>query len=213
MSNKIKQEMKRIEIPKELSNRSKMGVSKAKLEMGNSKVRWSFIIGPAIAASLALGIFASNYFTNNPPENPIIKTIENSSAFDLSDTPQLVGWADNVFIGKVLVQDGTKSLDGIPETQFKVEVTDNIKSELEGTVIINQQGGYKEHELILVENDQLLKEGQSYLFVTKYLEEENWHTLVPVYGDILINNVDVKENLIKKYKTAYENEIPFEISE
>lgn len=213
MSNKIKQEMNRIEIPKELSKRSKMGVSKAKLEMGNSRFRWSFIIGPAIAASLALGIFTSNYFTNNPPENPIIKTIENSSAFDLSDTPQLVGWADNVFIGKVLVQDGTKSLDGIPETQFKVEVTDNIKGELDGPVIVNQQGGYKEDELILVEDDQLLKEGQSYLFVTKYLEEENWHTLVPVYGDILINNVDVKENLIKKYKTAYENEIPFEISE
>jgi hypothetical protein len=205
--------MNRIEIPNELSERSKIGVSKAKIEMGNSKFRWSFIIGPAIAASLALGIFVPNYFTNNPPERLIIKTIENSSAFDLSDTRQLVGWADNVFIGKVLVQDGNKSLDGIPETQFKVEVTDNIKGELDGTVIVNQQGGYKGKELILVDDDQLLKEGQSYLFVTKYLKEENWHTLVPVYGDILITNVDVKENLIKKFKTAYENEIPFEISE
>jgi hypothetical protein len=213
MSNKIKQEMNRIEIPKELSKRSEMGVSKAKLEMGSSKFRWSVIIGPAIAASLALGIFAPNYFTNNLPENPIIKTIENSSAFDLSDTRQLVGWGDNVFIGKVLVQDGTKSLDGIPETQFKVEVTDNIKGEFDGTVIVNQQGGYKEQELILVENDQLLKEGQSYLFVTKYLEEENWHTLVPVYGDILITNEDEKEELIEKYTTAYENEIPFKNGE
>ncbi|MET1013644.1 MAG: hypothetical protein ABWX61_03925 [Paenisporosarcina sp.] len=92
-------------------------------------------------------------------------------------------------------------------------MTDNIKGELDETVIVNQQGGYNEKELILVENDQLLKEGQLYLFVTKYLEEENWHTLVQFYGDIFITNVDEKEYLIKKYKTAYENEIPFKIGE
>ncbi|MFB5089475.1 hypothetical protein PGC35_20205 [Psychrobacillus sp. PGGUH221] len=87
MSNKIIQEMNRIEIPKELSERSKIGVSKAKLEMGNSRFRWSYIIGPAIVASLALVIFMPSYFTNDSSlENPIIKTIEYSSTFDLSDT-------------------------------------------------------------------------------------------------------------------------------
>ena len=57
MSNKIRQEMNRIEIPKELSERSKMGVSKAKLEIGNSKRKWSYIIGPAIAASIGIRDF------------------------------------------------------------------------------------------------------------------------------------------------------------
>ncbi len=210
MNNNIKQEMNKIEIPKELRGRSKAGVTKANLEMHNSKRRWFFNIGPAIAVSLAVGIFALNYFTNDSPENPIIKTIEYSNTFDLADTRQLVGWSDNVFIGKVLEQSGTKSLDGIPETQFKVEVTDQIKGELDGTVIVNQQGGYEDKELILVEGDQLLKDGQLYLFVTKHLKEESWHTLVPVYGDILITNEEAKKGFIEKYTAAYENEIPFE---
>jgi hypothetical protein len=213
MSNKIRQEMNRIEIPKELSERSKMGVSKAKSEMGKSKRKWSYIIGPVIAASLALGIFVPNYFTNNPPENPVISSIEYNHAFDVSDIRRLVGWSDNVFIGKVKEQVGTKSKDGIPETQFKVEVSDNIKGNFEGTVIVNQQGGYKENELILIEGDQLLKEGQSYLFVTKHLKEENWNTLVPVYGDIKINNEEEKQKLIEKYENAYREEMPFKINQ
>lgn len=175
MSNKIKQEMNNIEIPKELSETSEIGVSKAKLEMGNSKSRWTFVIASVMAASLALAIFGPNYFTNNPLENPVIRTIEQSNAFNVLDTRRLVGWADNVFIGKVIGQDETKSRYDIPETQFKVEVSDNIKGEFYGTVIVNQQGGYKGNELILIENDQLLQEGQSYLFVTRHLKEENWN--------------------------------------
>ena len=202
MSNKIKQEMNKIEIPKEISIRSKIGISKGKLERNKPRFKRSFIIAPAIVASLALGIFTSSYFTNDSiPENPMIKTMEYNSSFDLEDTPRLIGWADNVFIGKVIKQSGTKSLGGIPETQFEVEVTENIKGDLEG---------YTDEELILVENDPLLKEGQLYLFVTKYLKEENWHTLVPVYGDILIKNDVERNNLIEEYKIEYENEIPFE---
>ena len=41
------------------------------------------------------------------------------------------------------------------------------------------------------------------------MKEENWNTLVPVYGDILIANEEAKKELIEKYTTAYKNEIPF----
>ncbi|WP_400242667.1 hypothetical protein AB3U99_16660 [Niallia sp. JL1B1071] len=213
MSNKIRQEMNRIEIPKELSERSKMGVSKAKSQMQKPKRKWSYIIGPVIAASLILGIFGPKFFTNTPPDTPVIRTLEYSHAFDVSDARRLVGWADNVFIGKVIEQVGTKSKDVIPETQFKVEVTQNIKGDFNGTVIVNQQGGYKEKELILVENDQLLEDGQSYLFVTKHLIEENWNTLVPVYGDIKINNDEEKQKITEKYEQAYKEEIPFKYNQ
>ncbi|MDQ8737882.1 hypothetical protein [Paenibacillus sp. LHD-38] len=109
-------------------------------------------------------------------------------------------------------QNGTKSLDGFPETQFKVEVYENVKGKFNGIVIVNQQGGYQGDELVLIENDQLVNEGQSYLFVTKHLKEENWNTLVPVYGDILIDNEEAKKELIDKFTTAYKNEIPFNMS-
>ncbi|MDQ0888785.1 hypothetical protein QFZ81_003873 [Paenibacillus sp. V4I9] len=180
--------------------------------MRYSKSRWSFVLGSIIVASIALAIFVPNYFTNNPPENPVIRTVASSNAFDVTDTRRLVGWADNVFVGKVIKQDGTKSLDSTPETQFKVEVSDNVKGKFNRTVIVNQQGGFKRNELILIENDQLLHEGQSYLFVTKHLKEENWNTLVPVYGDILIANEEAKIEIIEKYTTAYKNEIPFNMS-
>ncbi|WP_186673954.1 hypothetical protein [Sporosarcina sp. BP05] len=209
MGNNIKQEMSRIEIPKELSERSKMGVSKAKLEIGNSKRKWSFIIGPAIAASLALGIFVPNFITNNPPENPIIKTMETNSVIDIYNPREVVGFSDNVFLGKVIKQVGTKSLNGYPETQFEVEVIDNIKGELNGTVKVNQQGGYEGEYLFLMEDDKLLLEEQTYLFATRYLKEENWHTVIPVGGDIQFSNDEERKKLIEKYTKAFKEEIPF----
>jgi hypothetical protein len=213
MSNKIRQEMNRIEIPKELSERSKMGVSKAKLEMGKSKRKWSYIIGPVVAASLALGIFSPNYFSNNPPENPVIKTMEANTVIDIYNPREVVGFSDNVFVGKVIKQVGTKSLNGYPETQFEVEVLDAIKGELKGTIKVNQQGGYEGEYLFLMEDDKLLVEGKTYLFATRYLKEENWHTVIPVGGDIPFNSDEEKEELIEKYKKAYKEEIPFIIGD
>lgn len=212
MSNKIRQEMNRIEIPKELSERSRMGASKAKSEMGKSKRKWYFIIGPAIAASLALGIFLPNLITNNPPENPIIRTIETNTVIDINNPREVVGFSDNVFLGKVIKQVGTKSLNAYPETQFEVEVLDNIKGELKDTIKVNQQGGYDGEYLFLMENDKLLVEGQTYLFATRYLKEENWHTVIPVGGDIPFNSDEEKKELIEKYKKAYKEEIPFKIN-
>lgn len=212
MSNKIRQEMNRIEIPKELSERSRMGVSKAKSEMGKSKRKWSFIIGPVIAASLALGIFGPNYFLNNPPENPIIRTMETNTVIDIYNPREVVGFSDNVFLGKVIKQVGTKSLNGYPETQFEVEVLDNIKGELKGTIKVNQQGGYDGEYLILMEDDKLLVEGQTYLFATRYLKEENWYTVIPVGGDIPFKSDEEKQKIVEKYEQAYKEEIPFKIN-
>ncbi|GHI00120.1 hypothetical protein [Neobacillus kokaensis] len=211
MNNRIKQEMYRIEIPKELNERSKMGVSKAKYEMGKPKRRWSYIIGAVIAASLTLSIFGPNYFSNNPPENPIIRTMETNTVIDIDDPREVVGFSDNVFLGKVIKKVGSKSLNDYPETQFNVEVLDSIKGELKGTIKVNQQGGYDGEYLFLMENDKLLVEGHTYLFATRYLKEENWHTVIPVGGDIPFNSDEEKKELIEKYKKAYDEEIPFKL--
>lgn len=130
---------------------------------------------------------------------------------DFSDKYKLVGAVDNVFIGTVIKEDGTKSLDGPPETQFAVEVIENVKGNLSGEVKVNQQGGYFEDEdgekaLMLIEGDKLLVPGQTYLFATRHLDSENWNTLVPVVGDILIDEKLNKVDLVKEYKQAYKNE-------
>lgn len=211
MSNKIHTEMNKIEIPRELSNRSKLGVQKAKDEMGKSnRKKWLAFAAPGLAAMIALGIAGPGLIADQPPENPVIQTVQTSHAFDVTDPQRLVGWADNVFVGKVVKMSGTSDERGMLETQFKVEVAENIKGELQGEVTVNQQGGYEGKNLILVENDQLLKEGESYLFVSRKNEEQDWHTVVPVYGDIMIESEAHKEKMLNKYKKAYQEEIPFE---
>lgn len=209
MSNKIVDELNQIEIPSELSTRSRLGVAKAKSETQSGKRKWYIFALPALAAALALS-FAGLELLPGTSESPVIKTVEYSNSFDVSDPNKLVGWADSVFIGKVVEQSGSKSLDGFPETQFKVEVLQSIKGDLNGTITVNQQGGYEGNQLTLIENDSLLEEGKSYLLVTKYLKHENWHTLVPVYGDIEIQNEDHKAKLINKYRKAFEEQVPFE---
>lgn len=210
MSDKLIKEINKIEIPRELSERSNLGIAKAKMEAPRSKKKWYFFTTPALAAAVALYIAGPGLLSNNNPENPVIKTVEYSNTFDVSDPKRLVGWADSVFIGKVVEQSGTKALDSLPETQFKVEIINTIKGDVSGTVTVNQQGGYDGNELILVENDPLLVKGKSYLFVTRYLKDENWHTLVPVYGDIEITSESHKKELTEKYLRAYEEQITFE---
>jgi hypothetical protein len=60
-----------------------------------------------------------------------------------------------------------------------------------------------------MENDKLLLEGQTYLFATRYLKEENWPLLIPVGGDIPFNSEEGKEELSEKYNKAYKEVIPF----
>lgn len=76
MSNKIKQEMNRIEIPKELSERSKMGVSKAKKDMQKGRKRYN-AIGIIVAASLFLLVGPFAFFHNSV--SPMGKTKNHNS--------------------------------------------------------------------------------------------------------------------------------------
>ncbi|WP_299092337.1 hypothetical protein [uncultured Metabacillus sp.] len=166
-----------------------------------------------------VGIFSyanANSFKDQALENkqePETVIVHTTSALDLSDRNQLVGWADNVFVGKVVKKKGSKKLNTLPETQFAVEVKKNLKGELTGTIVVNQQGGYDEEEkkTYVIEHDKLLEEGKKYLFVTKHNKEQNFHTLVPEYGDLLIEN-DVKYNkLVKEFKTVSTKQVPFKI--
>ena len=203
--------MNKIEIPKELSERSKMGVMKAKSERKRSKKKRAYLTAPVVAAALAFILLSPSNVHKIIPGQPNVETVSQSDAFDTSNPRKLVGFSDNVFVGKVIEQVGTKSLNDYPETQFKVEVLDNIKGDLSGTVKVNQQGGNEWNKIVVFEGDKLLEAGQTYLFATRYLESEKWHTLVPVNGDIPIDNKQEKAKLIKKYTNAYENQIPFKI--
>lgn len=210
MSDKIAQEIKKIEIPKEVRSRSKLGIEKAKLEIQKSKNKWILFLGPALITIISLFYIVPNLTSNTPPDNPIIKTIDTDYAIDVSEPRKVVGFADNVFVGKVIKQVGARN-NYYPETQFEVEVLNIIKGEINGLIRVNQAGGYEKDYLFLMEGDKLIEEGKTYLFATRYLKEEQWHTLIPVGGDIPINNESEKLVLIKEYTKAYNEEIPFKL--
>ncbi len=69
------------------------------------------------------------------------------AAFDVSDERNLVGFADNVFVGRVAKKVGNRgsmrSGLGMPHTLFSVEVSENVKGKLGGAVTVAQPGGYE----------------------------------------------------------------------
>jgi hypothetical protein len=130
-------------------------------------------------------------------------------AFDVTNDQKLVGWADNVFVGKVIAKTGDKSRYDLPEMQFDVEISENIKGELKERITVMQQGGYKDGQLLLFQDDKIIEEGKTYLFVTRYDKAEEWHILVPAYGDIeLSSEVDTLKQ-IDRFKEAFSNQIKY----
>lgn len=149
---------------------------------------------------------------------------------DFSDDKLLVGAAHNIFIGKVIKQINTKDLGIGPETQFEVEVVDNIKGNIEGKVVVNQLGGYKNGDLYITEDalftedseePSLLQIGSTYLFSTRYNEQEEWHTLIayPTANKLLSSSESSLEQLktpvtsdsrVQRLREIYPNEILLE---
>ena len=142
---------------------------------------------------------------------------------DVSDDRVLVGAAHNVFIGKVVAQTGSKPntppveagdvLGFSPQTQVSVEVLENIKGNLNGTITVSQYGGYEEKsdasQLVLIEDDKLLEPGKTYLFATRFNDIDGWDTIiVPNYGDIPVKDQVDYNNKRERFNNAFEQEIP-----
>jgi hypothetical protein len=116
------------------------------------------------------------YFLSQPGEL-VIQTIRSQFASDLRDPRKLLGATHNVFVGKVLSVLGTGSSDGVPTTRFEVRVVKNIKGGLQGTVTVEQAGGYRDGTLYVFQGDYvsdqegeakyLLQPGSVYLLPTR----------------------------------------------
>lgn len=150
-------------------------------------------------------------------------------AADFSDDKVLVGASHNIFVGKVVRQIGTKDLGIGPETQFEVDVIDNIKGDLKGTVTVDEQGGYENGTLYVVDDDTastakdgsgyLLQTGSTYLLATRYNSNQDWYTLnsYPTASKLLSSDANVpdaslvalaeSDPRVQQLKAAYPNEI------
>ena len=92
---------------------------------------------------------------------------------------------------------------------FRVRVLDVLKGSVDGEITVNQQGGTWEEDgsKYRMEGDpELLQPGKAYLFATRTFSEENWHTLMPGYGNIKIESDDLGEDS-KLLKSEYAEEL------
>jgi hypothetical protein len=120
---------------------------------------------------------------------PVRIKMEGLYATNFADNEKLVGASHNVFVGKVIKQVGDKELARVPATQFSVHVILNIKGNLQGTAVVEQEIGYRNGILYTTEDGgTLLQPGATYLFAARYNSSDNWYTLIAgPYGKSLIS--------------------------
>jgi hypothetical protein len=182
-----------------------------------------------IGIMLAIGMFTLIDHVSISADKVKVQKIDLQYAADFSDDKVLMGASHNVFTGKVIEQIDYKERGIGPETQFSVEVIGNIKGSLQGTVTVDQQGGYKDGTLYIVGDDSVMKErdtkdyllqpGSTYLFATRYNKEQNWYTLnsYPTASKLLsadknsnfeqLKTLALNDERVKQLKAAYPNEI------
>lgn len=102
--------------------------------------------------------------------NSMKEYVEGSYAINVNDLNEVVGDADNVFVGKVESEvDTVYKYGGDPYTNYMVTVIENIK----GTLVMGEPiqlqkyGGHTEDGAILIldDGDQMPEEGKSYIFM------------------------------------------------
>lgn len=121
------------------------------------------IINIFVIAGL-LGVVALGVY-NNVIKLPIATIVHPSYVADFSDDRVLMGGSHHVFVGKVVKRVGGVELPGAPghpTTRFIVEVVENIKGNLQGNVLIDQEGGYSRGELLVGESGDTLVPGSGY---------------------------------------------------
>jgi hypothetical protein len=166
---------------------------------------------------------------------PAIANVEASFAVPLGDDRVLMGASHNVFVGKVVSQIGTRGMilgsgRTLPITQFSVQPVFNIKGNLQGTVTVEQMGGYQGGVLYASGGGDafgpssgagagyLMQPGTTYLLSTRYESEGVYYLwafptaskLVSV-NDTLSNaqlqSLAANDERVKELQAAYPNEI------
>ncbi|WP_340819982.1 hypothetical protein [Methanolobus sp. WCC4] len=172
-----------------------------------SNILLAFLIVAGLLGATAC-LVQVNYFDNQQGIAHIDYVI------NVSDDRELVGSSSDIFIGKVIEQDGT-STEPYLQTRFSVEVIETIKGNATGNVIVKQFGGYEYvfvwKYLTLAEDDELLQPGETYLFVTRG-DDESGYTFAPTYGNLLIEDQEDHQQKKLRFQKAFAEEIPSRFS-
>jgi hypothetical protein len=147
------------------------------------------------------------------------------------DKRQLVGYSDNVFVGRVLKRVGDEPLKTTipgakpPQTQYSVTVLETIKSggphplATGDEAVVNQFGGVEPktgRQLVVVgvsstdghgevghAIDAPLQPGEEYLLATRYDHTERWHAIsAQPTGDVPLSRAGEQAELVAAFREA-----------
>lgn len=151
--------------------------------------RKTVAIAAGAALAVTVGIAGTAVYQDAKERNEASAT-----GMELTYDANLAGGAEDLFYGKVTAVKGQKDLGIGAETHYAVVVQRVFKSDVTGTVVVNQQGGTDADGNIvdLPDGDTLLQVGSRYLFATKYNPDQGFNTVIPVYGDKLIPNTEAE---------------------
>ncbi len=153
---------------------------------------------------------------------PFARAIDASFPEALSTDRGFVGAVHTVSVAKVMKNTGQSIVNGIPTTQFQVQIIKNIKGTLPERVVLQQSGGYENGVLITMEEQPLLKAGSTYLLSTR--TDGKGMYLVSAYtrGTILLSAdqkltttqllaISTANKDVIALRNAYATELPFDI--
>ena len=139
-----------------------------------SKRKKAVAISSFLVLCLAMGFVFFLQKKTNKKDIPV-SYMSACWAIDITNLNQVVGYADQVFIGYVNNQTGTDYSFAAPLTMYDVTVISNIKGDapIGETVTVAKDGGLSKDGsvYILYENDSLLEVGQYYAFCTNSTPE------------------------------------------
>lgn len=162
---------------------------------------------------------------------PTQTTIHPQYITDFSDDKKLMWASHNVFVWKVLNHIWNESNGVLPSNQYNVLVLNNIKGSLTGSVVVEEEGWYKDGTSYVFEDDIViadssgkkqyspLNNGDVYLFATRYNPANDRYTIIsPLQGKKLLsiqksglpNDGFRNENRVRELKKAYTEETLYE---
>ena len=112
----------------------------AKIE-NQQNLHRKLLLAIAVVFAIAVGLLVWRFAPAFPGATNEVSIGLPSYVIDPTDDRELVGFASDVFFGRVTENMGQIMAHRFPRSRFKVEVLEVLKGSLSGTVIVTQDGG------------------------------------------------------------------------
>lgn len=167
-----------------------------------SRVRRGSVTAVACVLILGLGVGVGAGLQMRAEDAAGIGTIKTSYAFDVTNTGELLEYADDAFIGEVLGVEATE--ESRSTTVWRVRVTERVKGNLSGTVLVRQLGYVdKDSRTHVAENQPLLVPGSRQLLVTTHGDAEGVLTLVAgPRSSVAVKTSSDQARVLAEYRAA-----------